>query len=146
MWQMWQMTFSWKYLIYTCLHVEQGIFTFPHYAHSSHWYFTLSHFSHYFAAMIAFVKGNFVLKTPALVHVDVNGVGYEVQISLNTYSSIQALQQGMLHTYLHIREDAQVLYGFLTWRKKNCLSSWLRLMASALQLHGWCFHRWNRMK
>jgi holliday junction DNA helicase RuvA len=69
--------------------------------------------------MIAFLKGVFVYKTPAVVHVDVNGVGYEVQISLNTYSSIQSLQQGFLYTYLHIREDAQVLYGFFDLREKE---------------------------
>ena len=76
-------------------------------------------FTHYFAAMIAFVKGNFVQKTPAVVYVDVNGVGYEVQISLNTYSAIQSLPQGLLHTYLHIREDAHVLYGFFDLREKE---------------------------
>ena len=53
-----------------------------------------------FAAMIAYLKGNFVHKTPAVVHVDVNGVGYEVHISLNTYSSIQDLDQGNVYTYL----------------------------------------------
>ena len=58
-------------------------------------------------------------KSPAVVHVDVNGVGYEVQISLNTYSSIENLQQGLLHTYLHIREDAQVLYGFAELKEKE---------------------------
>jgi holliday junction DNA helicase RuvA len=74
---------------------------------------------HIFAAMIAFLKGDFVHKNPAVVHVDVNGVGYEVQISLNTYSSIQPLQKGLLHTYLHIREDAQVLYGFFDPKEKE---------------------------
>src|ERR1700712_2739613 len=69
--------------------------------------------------MIAFVKGLFVQKTPAAVYVDVNGVGYEVQISLNTYSTIENLQQGLLHTYLHIREDAQVLYGFADLKEKE---------------------------
>jgi holliday junction DNA helicase RuvA len=69
--------------------------------------------------MIAFVKGNFVQKTPAQVLVDVNGVGYEVQISLNTYTAIQALPAGLLHTYLHIREDAHVLYGFSDTREKE---------------------------
>jgi len=69
--------------------------------------------------MIAFVRGSFVQKSPAVVHVDVNGVGYEVQISLNTYSSIENLQQGLLHTYLHIREDAQVLYGFAELKEKE---------------------------
>lgn len=62
--------------------------------------------------MIAFLKGNFVRKTPALVHVEVNGVGYELHISLNTYSSIVNKDHGFLHTYFHVREDAQILYGF----------------------------------
>ena len=62
--------------------------------------------------MIAYVKGVFTYKTPATVHVDVNGLGYEVQISLQTYSEIQALDRGLLYTYQHIREDAHVLYGF----------------------------------
>lgn len=62
--------------------------------------------------MIAFLRGNFVRKTPATVHIDVNGVGYELQISLNTFSAISNLQHGTLHTYLHIREDAHILFGF----------------------------------
>jgi len=69
--------------------------------------------------MIAFVKGLFVQKTPAVVWVDVNGLGYEVQISLNTYTSIQNLAEGLLYTYLHIREDAHVLYGFSDLREKE---------------------------
>jgi holliday junction DNA helicase RuvA len=62
--------------------------------------------------MIAFVKGNFVKKTPAMVLVDVNGVGYEVNISLHTYSKIQHLENGRLLTQLLVREDAHILYGF----------------------------------
>ncbi len=62
--------------------------------------------------MIAFVNGRFVRKTPSFVHVDVNGVGYEVQISLNTYSLIQDLEEGLLQTQLSVREDAQILFGF----------------------------------
>ena len=69
--------------------------------------------------MIAFVNGMFVRKTPALVLVDVNGVGYELQISLNTYSSIQNLDKGQLFTYFHVREDAQILYGFFEETEKN---------------------------
>lgn len=69
--------------------------------------------------MIAFLRGDFVLKTPALVHVDVGGVGYELQISLNTYSSIQNLEKGILLTYLHIREDAHILYGFFDRGEKE---------------------------
>ena len=51
-------------------------------------------------------------KSPAVVHVEANGVGYEVQISLNTYTKIQNLDKGTLHTCLLIREDAHILYGF----------------------------------
>jgi holliday junction DNA helicase RuvA len=62
--------------------------------------------------MIAFLKGNFVKKTPATVQIDVNGVGYEVHISLNTFSEIQAVESGHLYTHLIVREDAHILYGF----------------------------------
>jgi Holliday junction DNA helicase RuvA len=69
--------------------------------------------------MIAYLKGDFVHKTPATVHVDVNGVGYELQISLNTYSKIQNLDKGILHTSLLIREDAHILYGFFELAEKE---------------------------
>jgi Holliday junction DNA helicase RuvA len=62
--------------------------------------------------MIAYLKGSFVKKTPSYTHIDVAGVGYEVQISLNTYSKIQDLESGLLYTHLLIREDAHILYGF----------------------------------
>src|SRR5688500_7984082 len=66
----------------------------------------------YFAPMIAYLKGSFTTKTPSLVYIDVNGVGYEVQISLNTYSKIQDLDSGILLTHLLVREDAHILFGF----------------------------------
>ena len=69
--------------------------------------------------MITFLRGEFVYKTPATVHVDVNGVGYELQISLNTYSKIQHLEKGILQTYFHVREDAQILYGFFDVAEKE---------------------------
>ena len=69
--------------------------------------------------MIAFLKGDFINKNPASVLVDVNGVGYEVQISLNTYSKIQHLDKGQLHTSLLIREDAHILYGFFEIAEKE---------------------------
>jgi Holliday junction DNA helicase RuvA len=62
--------------------------------------------------MIAFLRGDFVYKSPATVHVNVNGVGYEVQVSLHTYSKIQQLDKGQLFTYLLVREDAHILFGF----------------------------------
>ncbi|RYY47691.1 MAG: Holliday junction branch migration protein RuvA [Chitinophagaceae bacterium] len=62
--------------------------------------------------MYAYLEGKFTYKSPALVHVDVNGVGYEVNISLNTYSDILATDGGKLYTHLQVREDAHILYGF----------------------------------
>ena len=62
--------------------------------------------------MIAFVRGQFAVKTPGRVVVDVNGVGYDLQISLNTYSAISNKESGQLFTYLHITENAQTLFGF----------------------------------
>ncbi|MFM9908184.1 MAG: Holliday junction branch migration protein RuvA [Chitinophagaceae bacterium] len=69
--------------------------------------------------MIGFVRGNFIHKSPAMILVDVNGVGYELHISLNTYSNIQALDKGQLHTYLQIKEDSQTLFGFFDVQEKE---------------------------
>ena len=69
--------------------------------------------------MIAYLKGSFTRKTPAAVVVEVGGVGYEVQISLNTYSKIQDLEQGILQTHLLVREDAHILYGFYEAAEKE---------------------------
>ncbi len=69
--------------------------------------------------MIAYLKGDFVYKSPTMVHIDVNGVGYEALISLNTYSKIQNLEKGILHTCLLIREDAHILVGFFDLAEKE---------------------------
>lgn len=58
-------------------------------------------------------------KSPAAVQVEVNGIGYEVQISLNTWSKIQHLDKGLLHTSLLIREDAHIIYGFFDPAEKE---------------------------
>lgn len=69
--------------------------------------------------MYAYLQGKFTYKSPAQVYIDVNGVGYEVNISLNTYSHIQNLEQGKLFTHLQVREDAQVLFGFFDKQEKD---------------------------
>jgi Holliday junction DNA helicase RuvA len=51
--------------------------------------------------------------------VDVDGVGYEVQISLNTFTKIKALDNGLLYTHLLVREDAHILYGFFDPAEKE---------------------------
>ena len=69
--------------------------------------------------MYAYLDGLFSWKSPALVHVDVQGVGYEVHISLHTYSQIQALERGRLYTYLQVKEDSHTLFGFAEQAEKE---------------------------
>lgn len=69
--------------------------------------------------MIAFLKGQLVYKSPSYVLMDVNGIGYEVQISLNTYSKIQDKSDGILQTHLIVREDAHILFGFFDLAEKE---------------------------
>ena len=68
--------------------------------------------------MIYYVKGEFVLKSATQVVVDCAGVGYDVQISLNTFADVEPLSNGLLYTYHLVREDAQQLFGFSTQREK----------------------------
>lgn len=62
--------------------------------------------------MIAYLKGKLVKKEPSHVLVEVNGIGYQVQITLHTYSQIKDEENILLHTVQIIREDAHLLYGF----------------------------------
>ena len=68
--------------------------------------------------MIYYVKGNFVEKTATNVIVECTGIGYDVQISLNTYADIEPLSEGLLFTYHLVREDTEMLFGFSTKREK----------------------------
>ncbi|MBV8255718.1 MAG: Holliday junction branch migration protein RuvA [Chitinophaga sp.] len=93
--------------------------------------------------MIAYLSGKLAYKSPALVYIDVNGVGYEVQISLNTYSRIQDLESCKLLTWLHIKEDGHTLYGFFEESEKSLFlllisvsgigANTARMMLSSLQ-------------
>jgi Holliday junction DNA helicase RuvA len=62
--------------------------------------------------MITQLEGNIVEKTPTYVVIDCMGVGYQVHISLNTFSKIPSVGKCKLYTHLIIREDAHLLYGF----------------------------------
>jgi Holliday junction DNA helicase RuvA len=62
--------------------------------------------------MISFIRGRLVHKDPTYVIIDVNGMGYQASISLQTYSDIKDQENILLHTHLNIREDAHLLYGF----------------------------------
>ena len=69
--------------------------------------------------MYAYLEGKFTYKSPAQVYVDVNGIGFEVNISLNTYSAIQSLEKGRLYTHLQVKEDGHVLFGFSEREEKE---------------------------
>ncbi|KAA5547534.1 Holliday junction branch migration protein RuvA [Adhaeribacter rhizoryzae] len=69
--------------------------------------------------MIAYIDGKLTHKDPTYVIIDVNGVGYQIKISLNTYAKLTEGERCKLHTYLHIKEDAHTLYGFSEPSEKN---------------------------
>jgi len=68
--------------------------------------------------MIVGLKGNIVHKEPAFVHIDVNGIVYEVFISLQTFSALGKKEASLFATHI-IREDAQLLFGFLEIAEKK---------------------------
>jgi Holliday junction DNA helicase RuvA len=69
--------------------------------------------------MIAYLNGKLAHKEPTFVIIDVNGVGYHVSISLNTFSEIKDKEAIKLSTHMHVREDAQILYGFSSDAEKS---------------------------
>ncbi len=69
--------------------------------------------------MIGYLKGIIAFKDPTFVVLDVNGVGYEVKTSLNTFSKLKDLEKCMLFTHLHVKEDAHTLYGFFNKEEKS---------------------------
>lgn len=69
--------------------------------------------------MIAHLNGRLVEKSPTYVVIECNGVGYLVHISLNTYSQIGATENCKLLTEMIVREDAQLLYGFINSVEKR---------------------------
>jgi Holliday junction DNA helicase RuvA len=69
--------------------------------------------------MIAYLKGKLVYKDPTHAIVEVNGIGYQVGISLHTFSQIKDREDIQLSTYLQVREDAHLLFGFATESEKQ---------------------------
>ena len=69
--------------------------------------------------MIEYIKGELTELSPALATVEAAGVGYGLNISLNTYSALQGKKDVRLYVYEAIREDAHVLYGFVNKKERE---------------------------
>jgi Holliday junction DNA helicase RuvA len=69
--------------------------------------------------MIAYIDGKLTYKDPTYVIIEVGGIGYQIKISLNTYSGLAEGERCKLFTFLHIKEDAHTLYGFSELAEKN---------------------------
>jgi len=93
--------------------------------------------------MYAYIAGKIAEKNDLRVTIDVNGVGYNIEVSLNTYAQIEELEEVKLFTYLYVREDAQLLYGFINKFEKDLFiklisvsgigTNTARMMLSSLQ-------------
>ena len=69
--------------------------------------------------MIEYIKGEITDLTPTYCVLETNGVGYMLNISLVTYQELQGQSATRLYVYENIREDAHVLYGFLTKEERE---------------------------
>jgi len=69
--------------------------------------------------MITHVKGRLVEKAPTSVVIESNGIGYLINISLNTFSQIPDNENLKLYTHLQIKEDSHTLYGFYTIKERE---------------------------
>ncbi len=69
--------------------------------------------------MISYIKGPITFKSPTYIVVETGGVGYRINISLNTYTSIEKAEQVKILTHFHVKEDSQTLYGFAEAAERN---------------------------
>ena len=69
--------------------------------------------------MINQIKGRLLEKNLTNVVIDCHGVGYFINISLNTHSQIGNSEELLLFTHLHIKEDSHTLYGFVTQNERS---------------------------
>lgn len=69
--------------------------------------------------MIGYIKGEIGFKSPTYIHLETNGIGYEIHISLYTFQGLENVDRVKLYTYLQVKEDSHTLYGFLTEEEKN---------------------------
>lgn len=64
--------------------------------------------------MYAYLKGEITYRSPAFITLEVNGIGFHVNIPLSTYTALQGQERGTVYTHLIVKEDSHTLYGFAT--------------------------------
>ena len=69
--------------------------------------------------MITQIKGRLVEKSPTELVIDCNGLGYLVNISLNTFSLLSDSENISLYTHLQVKEDSHTLFGFYEKTERN---------------------------
>lgn len=69
--------------------------------------------------MYSYISGTVVEKNPAFVVIDNQGIGYLINITLNTFTAIGEKEKVKLFVHLAIREDAHVMYGFYTEQERS---------------------------
>jgi len=85
--------------------------------------------------MIGQLRGALINKTPPLILLDVNGVGYEVEVSMTTLFDLPEPGTALtLHTHLLVREDAQQLYGFISLDERALFRSLIKVSGIGAKL------------
>ena len=73
--------------------------------------------------MYEYIKGILIEATPAYVVVECGGIGYNIHVSLNTYSKIASEREVLLYIHQVIREDVHLFYGFFTKEERSLFRS-----------------------
>lgn len=85
--------------------------------------------------MIGYLKGQLVEKQPPSLVIDVNGIGYEVEAPMSTFYVLPAVGNNItLHTHLHVREDAQLLFGFASLDERSLFRDLIRISGVGAKL------------
>ena len=77
--------------------------------------------------MISFLRGKKIHIDPAKIIIEVNGIGYDVNISLRTYSKLKDQKDIFIYTHLNIKEDSHTLFGFNSESERNTFLSLLSI-------------------
>ena len=78
--------------------------------------------------MIGRINGRLLAKQPPSILIDVNGVGYEIDVSMNTFCELPALEAPVtLHIHMAVREDGHFLYGFLTESERTAFRQLIKI-------------------